>query len=73
MPMSNAERQRAWRQRRKRLATAKRQEGRRRLEVWITPTTANRLDRLTDQYGDLDKVIEKAIRELARASQLNSG
>ena len=73
MPMTNAERQRAWRQRRKQLASVKRRQGRQRLEVWITPTTAKRLKKLADRYGDLDKVIEKAVRELARAAQSDSG
>jgi DNA-binding transcriptional regulator YbjK len=71
--MTIAERQQAWRQRRKRLAADMRQQGRQRLEVWVTPTTANRLDKLAGRYGSVDKVIEKAVRELARASQSYSG
>ena len=67
MVLSNAERQRLWRQRRKAKARQERARGRTRLEVWVSPTTVKRIEKLREQYGDIDRIVEVAIRELSKS------
>ncbi len=68
MVMSNAERQRLWRLRRKEKAQKMRIQGRRKLEVWVSPTTLRRIADLQDQYGTVDRIVETAIRRLSESS-----
>jgi len=64
MALSNAERQRLWRQRRKQRTQEQRQKKRKRLEVWVSAVTLKRIDKLQDRYQNVDRLVEAAIREL---------
>jgi len=65
MALSNAERQRLFRRRRRERAEANRERGRHRLEVWVSGVTKRRLQVLTEEYGSEQKAVETAIRKVA--------
>jgi hypothetical protein len=68
MVLSNAERQRLWRQRRKEKVQKMRRQGRHKLEVWVSSATIKRIEDLQDQYGSVDRIVEVAIRRLSKSS-----
>jgi hypothetical protein len=68
MVLSNAERQRLWRERRKEKAQKMRSKGRRKLEIWVSATTFKRIEDLQDEYGSVDRLVETAIRQLSKVS-----
>jgi len=65
MALTNAERQRLYRQRRREQAEANRAKGRKWLEVWVSQATWRRLQVLAEDCGSAQKAVETAIRELA--------
>jgi hypothetical protein len=68
MVLSNAERQRLWRQRRKEKAQKMRSQGRHKLEIWVTSATLKRIEDLQDRFGSVDRIVEVAIRRLSKTS-----